>query len=329
MASDDRFKQAVITTLAKRAANRCSNPDCGAITSGPTDDPHDSVNVGEAAHIFGAHPGSARYDSSMSPSERSAISNAIWLCSNCHKIIDDDANKYPAGLLFEWQQDHERRIAAQVGKVSAEIRFRYEKRHLEEFGRLSHLSERLILEKGDSWEYLLTAEVLRFEMAPIIRRWTALDRGLYIKPNVRIEKRDFTQWSLSRLDEISAMTSALSQLINVEFSRVWGEPGVPGNDVEIVTTCRLFSELCQRALDWEETVRFVSTDELFSELHHLYVGVAGHIIDEAAKVPRFMSETFASGSATGTHELKLKLALPDGWIEEVSAATKRAKRAMA
>ena len=34
MAVEDRFKQSVIVTLAKRAANRCSNPNCGAITSG-------------------------------------------------------------------------------------------------------------------------------------------------------------------------------------------------------------------------------------------------------------------------------------------------------
>lgn len=87
MASEDRFKQAVIVTLAKRAANRCSNPDCGAITSGPSDDRAGSVNVGEAAHIYGAHPGSARYEELMDSVDRSDITNAIWLCGNCHKLV--------------------------------------------------------------------------------------------------------------------------------------------------------------------------------------------------------------------------------------------------
>lgn len=54
MPIEDRFKQPVIIALAKRAANRCSNPDCGAITSGPADDPSKAVNIGEAAHIYGA-----------------------------------------------------------------------------------------------------------------------------------------------------------------------------------------------------------------------------------------------------------------------------------
>ncbi|WP_328590120.1 HNH endonuclease [Paraburkholderia acidicola] len=70
-----------------RTVNRCANPDCGAVTSGQTDDPYSAVNVGEAAHIYGAHPGSARYDPRMTSDERSAISNAIWLCSNCHKLV--------------------------------------------------------------------------------------------------------------------------------------------------------------------------------------------------------------------------------------------------
>jgi hypothetical protein len=170
MATEDRFKQSVVATLAKRAANRCSNPDCSAITSGPADAPDGSVNVGEAAHIYGANFGSARYDPDMASVDRSAITNAIWLCGNCHKLVDDDPAKYPAGLLFEWQKEHERRIAEQVGKVAAEVRQRYEKRHLEEFGRLSYLAERLIVEKGEYWEYLLTAEVLRYEIAPVIRR---------------------------------------------------------------------------------------------------------------------------------------------------------------
>jgi len=326
MATEDRFKQTVITTLAKRAANRCSNPDCGAVTSGPSADPLDSINIGEAAHIFGANPGSARFDPDMVSSDRSAISNAIWLCTNCHKIVDDDPVGYPAGLLFEWQREHEQRISEQVGKSGAETRKRYQERHLEEFGHISYLAERLLVEKDDHWEYRLTAEVLRFEMAPILRRWHALKRALYLKQNTRIEKNSFFPWALSRMAEITAIVAAFCELANVEFSRAWGEPGEPGNDVEIVATCRLFSEMCQSALTWEETVRFVAVDEVFTEIHSLLIGTAGGIIDEASKLPAFLSETLADSPPSGEHQLKLTLSLPDGWSEAVDAALARAVR---
>lgn len=320
MANPDRFKRAVIVTLAMRAANQCSNPDCRAITSGPSMDPSNSVNVGEAAHIYGANSGSARYDPKMLSSDRSALSNAIWLCATCHKIVDDDPSRFPPGLLFEWQREHERYIAAKVGKAGAEIRRRFEERHLEEFGTLTYLAERLIIDKENFWEYHLTSEVLRFEMAPVLRRWNALQRGLYLKQSARIEKSDFFPWVQNRIAEIRAIATAFSELINVEFSRAWGEPGVPGNDIEIVETCRLFREMAQSALSWEEAVRFVTVDEIFSNVRSLFIGTAGRIIDEAAKFPIFLSETFSGDPVSGIHHLNLSVSLPDGWGEEVETA---------
>lgn len=323
MAIDDRFKQAVIATLAKRAANRCSNPDCGAITSGPSITPDDSVNVGEAAHIYGANPGSARYDNEMSSSERSAISNAIWVCGNCHKLIDDDPLRYPAGLLYEWQRNHEGGIAEVVGKAGFKLRQKYEARHLEEFGRLSYLAERLILEKDAYWEHRLTAEVLRFEMAPILQRWSSLRRGLYVKQKLRIPRDEYLFWLRLKIDEITSISDAFSVLMNEEFRRAWGAPGVAGSDREIVSTARLFAEMCQSALNWEEAVRFASVEEVFEEVQSLFIGTAGRIIDEAAKLPAFLSKTFAGENLTGTFKLELVLTLPDGWSERVDAAFAR------
>jgi hypothetical protein len=326
MPNEDRFKQSVIATLSKRAANQCSNPDCGAITSGPTDDPAGSINVGEAAHIFGANPGAARYDPAMASVDRAAITNAIWLCGICHKKIDDDEVRYPAGLLFEWQKEHERRVAERVGKVAAEVRRRFEKRHLEEFGRLSFLAERLLTEKGDYWEYQLTAEVLRYELAPTLRRWSALHRRLYVKPLRRVEVDTFFDWLSGRIAEITQIVHAFEELTNVELRRSWGEPGEPGDDVEIVSTCRLFAELCSATLDWEESVRFVRCDEELLEVQEKMIGIAGGLIEKTARIPEFISEIFSGDLTPGRRELVLEVTLPEGWYEDLNAALGRAKR---
>lgn len=323
MAIEDRFKQAVIAILARRSANQCANPDCGAITCGPSDDPYDSVNLGEAAHIYGASPGSARYDPSMTSLDRSSIINAIWLCGNCHKLIDDDPAKYPSGLLFEWQRAHEQVIAEKVGKTSALIRKKFENRHLEEFGRLSYLSERLILEKGDYWEYHLTAEVLRFEMEPVLHRWNALKRELYTLPCTRVTKEDFFPWLGIKMKEIKTITRSFCELINTEFAIAWGAPGIPGKDTAIVATARLYSEVCQSALRWEESIRFTFLDDVFEELQDLLIGTAGRIIDEAAKLPSFFAETLESNPVEGTFKLNLVLNLPEGWVDKVDAALER------
>src|SRR5260370_1227717 len=47
----DGFLSPAREILAKRAGQRCSNPDCGAITSGPHEDAQKAVSLGVAAHI--------------------------------------------------------------------------------------------------------------------------------------------------------------------------------------------------------------------------------------------------------------------------------------
>ncbi len=324
MAKQDRFKQAIISALVKRSANQCGNPDCGAITSGPSSRMRTgSVNVGEAAHIYGAHPKSARYDPAMSSQARSDISNAIWLCGNCHKKVDDDEVKYPAGLLFEWQRSHEEQISEQIGKAGRAARRRYEERHLEELGKLSYLAERIVIEKGALWEYRLTAEVLRSETSPIVRRWDALQRLLYSQPRVRLTKEECLPWVQDRLSESQSIVRAFAGLMNEEFAKAWGEPGVAGSDVEIVATCRLFAEACEAALKWEETVRFTSVHDLFQEVQDLLVGVVGHMIDEAAKVPMWLAETISDPAVSGTHTLSIVMSLPDGWNDRIDEAMER------
>ncbi|OJA04370.1 hypothetical protein QHL1GM_02600 [Halomonas sp. QHL1] len=101
---EDEFKQKVKDALSRRVAQRCSNPDCRVPTAAPGETELKVNNVGVAAHIHAASPGGPRYDPTMSPSERSSISNAIWLCSICSIKIDLDEARYTAPLLREWKR---------------------------------------------------------------------------------------------------------------------------------------------------------------------------------------------------------------------------------
>ena len=76
--------------LAKRAHFICSNPDCGDQTVGPNEQDDKVTLIGEAAHISGARETSARFDANSDDFKRAEITNGIWLCRNCHKLIDDD-----------------------------------------------------------------------------------------------------------------------------------------------------------------------------------------------------------------------------------------------
>lgn len=87
MSVTGKFSGEIVELLSKRAALHCSNPDCNALTGGPTAEDWGTINIGEAAHIYGRTEGSARYDPNMTSAARGEITNGIWLCRNCHELL--------------------------------------------------------------------------------------------------------------------------------------------------------------------------------------------------------------------------------------------------
>lgn len=102
--------------LAFRSGLICSNPDCNTLTCGPVEGIDSlSTKIDEAAHIFGARKGSARFIEEMQDTERADITNGIWVCANCHTKVDKNrGTSYPSGLLKKWKDDHERMIKALI-----------------------------------------------------------------------------------------------------------------------------------------------------------------------------------------------------------------------
>ena len=260
------FVAATVQTVAKRAANICSNPDCGALTSGPAADETRAVNVGEAAHIYGARLKAARYNGAMADGERSAITNAIWLCRNCHKLIDADAMRFPAELLFEWRREHERVVTESLGKAGAVLRQKVLQRSLAGFEDCSYLAQQIVIDRPDHWEYRLTAELLRTLLDPILLGWKTLEKGFYAHPLSIIPEADYTTWQSAQLASLTAQVQAIGGIMNGGLRASWGEPGEPGDPHEILRTCRLLAQACDRLLKWEEAVRFVYVSYIFDDV---------------------------------------------------------------
>lgn len=72
------------------------------------------MNIGVAAHITAAAPGGPRYDASLPNKERKSAENGIWLCQICAKLIDNDPERYPVEVVYEWKRGAEARASALV-----------------------------------------------------------------------------------------------------------------------------------------------------------------------------------------------------------------------
>ena len=84
------------------SGNMCAMPDCKQVLID-----EDGTWIGEVAHIHAASDGGPRANTSLSQEERREAKNLILLCRKCHKIIDDNVEKYPAENLFQIKEEHE------------------------------------------------------------------------------------------------------------------------------------------------------------------------------------------------------------------------------
>lgn len=194
----------------------------------------------------------------MAAAERSSITNAIWLCRNCHKAIDADPKQYPAALLFEWRLEHERLVSEQLGKAGSELRRKVIGGQLKGFEDASYLARQIVIDKPRAWEFRLMTELLRSKLDPLLARWRALERGLSVRRIKRLARGEELNWFGDRISELGKLAPALSGIINQEFEEACGKPGEPGSPGAILRACNLFEEACQLLLSWEEDIRFTA-----------------------------------------------------------------------
>jgi hypothetical protein len=88
-----------------------------------TDDGISGCIVGEAAHIYGEKPNSARYGPDMSDIERNSYDNLLYLCPNCHTKIDKLPSNYPGNALIALKSKHEDYINKRIQEDLVDISF--------------------------------------------------------------------------------------------------------------------------------------------------------------------------------------------------------------
>lgn len=109
--------------LLIKSGNRCAMPKCRkelVIDRTPRD--RESI-IGEIAHIQGEKPSSARYDPNISDEEKNSCDNLIFLCRACHKVIDDQPNKFTVEKLHEIKRKHEKWIIASTREEIIKVTF--------------------------------------------------------------------------------------------------------------------------------------------------------------------------------------------------------------
>lgn len=157
--SRDDFTRGTLDTIAKRVGFKCSNPDCRQLTAGPRLETSKTVNIGVGAHISAASKGGPRFNANLTPEQRQASENGIWLCQNCAKLIDNDSSRFTIDVLLGWKATAEDLAHAEISKTPLESTSKATIRIEIVYRRIKILSER--------HDYLLEVKVSNLGMMPI------------------------------------------------------------------------------------------------------------------------------------------------------------------
>lgn len=320
------FSPKTIDILARRAALRCSNPDCDKITTGPNSDPLKSTNIGEAAHIYGARPGTARFRTDMSDVERALISNGIWVCRDCHGLLDRDAHRFPSPLLFKWKEAHEAKITRELGKPSEKIQLSIQDEEINALPPTTPFVKQIFRDKPDHWEYIATAELLDHFLKPAMQKADALRRGLYSKPLTAMEAADSFRWIALKSAELINVVDSLKALFG-ELMEAWAPLGTPPDPQRLIRACELYGNCATRLVDIAEEAKFSHPPEVLQGSTNLMKEGALWPVDRLTELSKFLRGIVGTPGAQGTYEFTMTVDLPPDWEKNFSKEIRKAERA--
>lgn len=190
--SRDEFSEAIKRRIAQKAMFICSNPQCLRMTGYGTTE-GDVRTIAEAAHIAPASKNGPRKGVPTNTKITKSDNNGIWLCSICHKKIDDDPKWYPAKKLHQWKKDHESVIRKIVGKdlETALLDLRNHKNYHDETRELlSFLESKRVLYEGLDHEFpprVLDSLLIIRERIALTRARVSPDSSVFVALN-KIQK---------------------------------------------------------------------------------------------------------------------------------------------
>lgn len=141
--------------IAREAMYICSAPDCYRFT-GYTTSEGKPRTIAQGAHILPAGEKGPRAGKGLDKKYLKSAKNGIWLCSICHKKIDDEPQWYTEEMLQQWKKDHIELLKRLVGKdiEAALLELRGQKRHHQEVREfLSFMDDRRMLYEGMDMEF--------------------------------------------------------------------------------------------------------------------------------------------------------------------------------
>jgi len=220
-------------------------------------------------------------------------------------LIDSDEKRFAVEALYVWKRQHEAERDIEVGRTNWGSR----EASLTPFKNESLAVQQIVLDLPEGWEFLLTLELLRPKLRKIKQEWSDLRRGLIYKPSRIVENDQFQTWLMYKCEEWIPMVKLL-QAVGKELHASWGEPGQPGDVIEIKRAVDRIISGCSNLLEWETDLRFTRFPNRYQCIKQNMQGWTEPLLVELERLPTEI-ETWLNSSYEGPSMITLVLRMPD------------------
>ncbi len=194
------------------------------------------------------------------------------------------------------------------------------------FENETEATKRIAFQHPPYWEYLLTVELLKTRIELVKKEFYELDRGVTFKKTKKLNGIEFVNWIRPRMNDLTLLVQALSNVINDDFELAWGKPGEPGDAIMIKQATDRIYVLCREILDWEIEYRSILLPETFDPLKKMMEGWAKEILTSVYDMPAKLLEPFQKPNASGKFVIEIKmnpLANTDNIVTEIKRLMSR------
>ena len=112
------YGKTTLKILFGMSGNECAEPTCSNRVIASETDQSDAAVISQIAHIYALSDDGPRGKPGLTEKERNHHSNLVLLCPSHHTHVDTQHETYPADLVRDWKDKHERKFS---NKMSAQI----------------------------------------------------------------------------------------------------------------------------------------------------------------------------------------------------------------
>jgi hypothetical protein len=171
---------------------------------------------------------------------------------------------------------------------------------------LSAKAFRIVLERPVAWEYKLFGQSLidAIDQHGDIRR--EHKAGIVLGSSEHVSPEDFVTWLQVRMDETGRIVSAIGQLIDTNIQTALGEPGQPGDPVEISFVARNLGLAYQELIEWSQKVKRTHVNTDFEPIVKNMSTLHNQMIEELEQFgPKILTQI--EGALYEIHQVKPKV----------------------